>query len=92
MEDRLNMNYFFLFSADEIVGASVSIRDRDDILQIWNNRSEEASEAKVRRKFTIQRIYFKSIALQTSLVYRFWAILYLKDKRANCKNLTYRTK
>eukprot|EP00111_Clytia_hemisphaerica_P024145 TCONS_00071184-protein len=36
--------------ADMIVGASVSIRDRDDILQIWNNRSVEASDAKVIKK------------------------------------------
>jgi hypothetical protein len=32
---------------DEIVGLSVSIRDRDDILQIWNAKANLASESKV---------------------------------------------
>ena len=37
--------YFLL--DDEIVGASVSIRAQDDILQIWNNNSSAVKQSRV---------------------------------------------
>ncbi|CAB3981300.1 eukaryotic translation initiation factor 4E type 3-like [Paramuricea clavata] len=41
-----------LADGDEIVGLSVSIRDRDDILQIWNAKANLASESKVLKKIS----------------------------------------
>ena len=45
--DTSTYDLLFLHVGDEIVGLSVSIRDRDDILQIWNAQAHLASESKV---------------------------------------------
>ncbi|XP_046841606.1 eukaryotic translation initiation factor 4E type 3-like [Xenia sp. Carnegie-2017] len=41
-----------LAEGDEIVGVSISIRDRDDILQIWNARANLANESKILEKIS----------------------------------------
>ncbi|XP_065067249.1 eukaryotic translation initiation factor 4E type 3-like [Rhopilema esculentum] len=37
----------FVHSEDEIVGVSVSIRDRDDIIQVWNQDAKYSEQARV---------------------------------------------
>jgi len=43
----------YVAEGDEIVGASVSIRERDNILQIWNNNSLLREEARVLDKLQL---------------------------------------
>ena len=38
------------FSGDEIGGISVSVRDRDDIVTIWNTRSDLAEQSTIMEK------------------------------------------
>ncbi|KAI8511393.1 hypothetical protein Bbelb_104930 [Branchiostoma belcheri] len=45
-EDECNMR-----GGDEVVGLSVSVRERDDIIQIWNQNAEVADKASVVSKF-----------------------------------------
>ena len=37
-----------LFSDDEVCGISVSVRERDDIIQIWNSNAKAVDDATVR--------------------------------------------
>jgi len=36
------------FSDDEVCGISVSVRERDDIIQIWNSNAKAVEDATVR--------------------------------------------
>ena len=37
-----------LSSDDEVCGISVSVRERDDIIQIWNSNARAVEESKVK--------------------------------------------
>ena len=53
LQDLILRHYSIASLDDEIVGLSVSIRDRDDILQIWNAKANLASESKVSQSISI---------------------------------------
>lgn len=58
---------------DRVVGVSMSIRERDDILQIWNNDSSLADQAspqltgKVTRLFTDPPVQFLAVFYKREL-------------------------
>lgn len=41
-------NAMLLSSDDEVCGISVSVRERDDIIQIWNSNARAIEKAKVK--------------------------------------------
>ena len=52
------------FSDDEVCGISISVRERDDIIQIWNSNAKAEKDATVRYYFAIDFVFFLWLLLQ----------------------------
>ena len=74
------------FSDDEVCGISISVRERDDIIQIWNSNAKAEEDATVRYYFAINFIFFLVAVTPVSWLafqpHNFYSILSAQDSNA----------
>ena len=86
---KIGTEVCFVLSGDEVSGLSVSIRDREDILQIWNTDSELSEESAIITKVkdllpsvTFSAIFYKGML--GSIIFVFWYVRVKEQKKITC--------